>query len=131
MDQAEASKKVLVVDDDKLLRDSLAEALTEHGYLVSQAADGEEALAAAEKNVPDVLITDVMMPNLDGIGLLQKLRHTTWGANIPTIVLTIKDADVEDVNRAMETHTVAYLSKAEMSPQQIVTLVDQQLQKQD
>jgi CheY-like chemotaxis protein len=117
MDQAEAPKKVLVVDDDKLLRDSLAE--------------GEEALAAAEKNVPDVLITDVMMPKLDGIGLLQKLRHTTWGANIPAIVLTIKDADVEDVNRAMETHTVAYLSKAEMSPQQIVTLVDQQLQKQD
>jgi PleD family two-component response regulator len=131
MDQAEAPKKVLVVDDDKLLRDSLAEALAEHGYLVSQAADGEEALAAAEKNVPDVLITDVMMPKLDGIGLLQKLRHTTWGANIPAIVLTIKDADVEDVNRAMETHTVAYLSKAEMSPQQIVTLVDQQLQKQD
>jgi CheY-like chemotaxis protein len=131
MDQAEAPKKVLVVDDDKLLRDSLAEALTEHGYLVAQAADGEEALAAAEKNVPDVLITDVMMPKLDGIGLLQKLRHTTWGANIPAIVLTIKDADVEDVNRAMETHTVAYLSKAEMSPQQIVTLVDQQLQKQD
>jgi CheY-like chemotaxis protein len=132
MDQTTSPKKILVVDDDRLLRESLSDTLTTHGYQVTQAEDGEEALALAEKNVPDVLITDVMMPKLDGIGLLQKLRHTDWGTNIPAIVLTVKDADVEDVNKAMETHTVAYLSKADISsPQQIVSLVDQQLQRQD
>jgi CheY-like chemotaxis protein len=131
MDQNQSPKKVLVVDDDKLLRESLSQTLTAHGYQVSEAADGEEAFNKAQSDIPDVLITDVMMPKLGGIGLLQKLRHTKWGENLPAIVLTIKDADVDDVNKSIETHTVAYLSKAEVSPEQIVTLVDQQLAKSE
>jgi CheY-like chemotaxis protein len=130
MDQASSPKKVLVVDDDKLMRESLSQVLAHHGYQVTQAGDGEEALEMAQNNTPDLLITDVMMPKLDGIGLLQKLRHTSWGATLPAIVLTIKDADVNDVNKSIETHTVAYLSKADISsPEQIVTLVDQQLKQ--
>lgn len=127
MDQNLPPKKVLVVDDDKLLRTSLSQTLTAHGYQVAEAADGEEAFNKAQSDTPDVLITDIMMPKLDGVALLQKLRHTEWGKDLPAIVLTIKDADVDDVNKSLETRTVAYLSKAEVTPEQIVSLVDQQL----
>ncbi len=123
-------KKVLVVDDDKLLRDSVAKALTDRGYQVFQAADGEEGFAKAQENTPDLIITDVMMPNLDGIGMLKKIRSFAWGEHTPVLVLTIKDADIENVNTSMQIGNVSYLSKAEVSREQLLSLVDQQFQKQ-
>jgi DNA-binding NarL/FixJ family response regulator len=58
---------------------------------------------------------------------LQKVRAQDWGKNLPAIVLTIRDTDVEGINKSMQTGTLAYLSKADISREQIVNLVDQQL----
>lgn len=121
-------KKVLVVDDDKLMRQAMAKALADHGYQVTQAGDGEEAFNMMQANLPDLLMTDVVMPKLDGIGLLDKIRATTWGQNLKVIVLTVKDTDISDVNKSLKTGVVAYLSKADISREQIISLVDQQLQ---
>lgn len=124
-----AAKKILIVDDDKLLRESLAKALADHGYQVTQASDGEEALKLALDSTPDLVITDVMMPNMDGLSMLQKMRTYPWGSDLPAIILTIKDSNVEIMNMSMRAGTAAYLSKADISPEQIVTLVKQQLQE--
>jgi DNA-binding response OmpR family regulator len=120
-------KKILLVDDDKLLRDSLAKVLSARGYEVQQAGDGEEAFSAAQNNVPNLIITDIMMPKLSGLDLMEKIRHTVWGEHVPIIVLTIKDQDIEDVNRTIQARTVAYLSKSEISPDGVAALVDQYL----
>jgi len=120
-------KKILVVDDDRLLRDGLAKVLASHGYEVQQASNGEEALSLAESNNPNLIITDILMPKLNGLELLEKVRHTAWGEYIPVIVLTIKDSDIEDVNKTMQIGTGAYLSKAEVSPDDVAKLVDQYL----
>lgn len=119
--------KILLVDDDKLMRNAMAKALSDHGYQVTEASDGEEAFGLAQANFPDMLITDVVMPKLDGIGLLQKIHGTDWGKNLPTIVLTIKDTDINEVNKSLQTGVVAYLSKADISRDQIIDLVDQTL----
>jgi CheY-like chemotaxis protein len=120
-------KKILLADDDKLLRDSLAKVLSARGYEVLQAGDGEEAFSLAEANAPNLLITDIMMPKLSGMDLMEKIRHTVWGENIPMIVLTVKDQDIEGLNKTMQVRTVAYLSKSEISPEGVAALVDQYL----
>lgn len=119
--------KILLVDDDKLMRGAMAKALSDHGYEVAQANDGEEAFGLAQANLPDLLVTDIVMPKLDGVGLLEKLHSTDWGKNIPAIVLTIKDTDINDVNKSLKTGVVAYLSKADISRDQVIDLVDQTL----
>jgi CheY-like chemotaxis protein len=120
-------KRVLVVDDDKLLRGSLAKFLGEHGYEVIEASDGKDALAKAERNIPDFVITDIMMPQLDGIEMLEKMRTTPWGKNLPAVVLTIKDSDLDNINKSMQSGILAYLSKADISPEQILSILDQNL----
>jgi YesN/AraC family two-component response regulator len=120
-------KSILIADDDKLLRDGLAKVLTARGYKVEQAANGEEAFSIAESKKPDLLITDILMPKVSGLELVEKIRHTVWGENLPVIVLTIKDQDIENVNKTMQIGTGAYLSKAEVSPDDVAKLADQYL----
>jgi twitching motility two-component system response regulator PilH len=121
-------KRILIADDDKLLRDGLAKVLATHGYEIDQASNGEEAYSLAEAKNPDLIITDILMPKLSGLEMLGKVRHTVWGEHIPVIVLTIKDQDIEDVNKTMQIGTGAYLSKSEVSPDDVAKLVDQYLQ---
>jgi DNA-binding NtrC family response regulator len=78
--------RVLLVDDDAELRDDLARLLSSQGYHTTTAADGQEALERLESGSPDVLVTDLVMPRLDGFELLRTLRET--GQVIPAIVLT-------------------------------------------
>ena len=78
--------RVLIVDDDAELRDDLARLLASQGYHTTTAADGQEALERLESGSPDVLVTDLVMPRLDGFELLRTLRET--GQVIPAIVLT-------------------------------------------
>ena len=80
---------MLVVDDNADMRDYLTRVLAPH-WTVETAADGEIALAAAQSRRPDVILTDVMMPNLDGFGLVARLRQTEDTADIPVIMLSAR-----------------------------------------
>jgi signal transduction histidine kinase/serine phosphatase RsbU (regulator of sigma subunit)/DNA-binding response OmpR family regulator len=82
--------RILVADDNADMRAYLARLLTEQGWLVDTVADGTAALAAALANPPDLLLTDVMMPDLDGFELLRRLRHEPVTAALPIVVLTAR-----------------------------------------
>ena len=82
--------RVLVVDDDKAVRESLRRSLEFNGYDVHLAGDGAEALAGIGAVAPDVVVMDVMMPRLDGLEATRALRHA--GNDVPIIVLTARDA---------------------------------------
>lgn len=86
--------KVLIADDDRAIRESLATALEINGYEVTACHDGVSALAAFRANRPDVLVLDVMMPGVDGLGVCQVLRAE--GDQIPILMLT---ARVETADR--------------------------------
>lgn len=86
--------KVLIADDDRAIRQSLATALELHGYDVTACSDGVQALAAFRESRPDVLVLDVMMPGVDGLGVCQVLRAE--GDRIPILMLT---ARVETADR--------------------------------
>ncbi len=87
--ETRAGGRVLVVDDNADMRDYLVRVLAPH-WAVETAADGEIALAAAQSRHPDVILTDAMMPNLDGFGLVARLRQIEDTADIPVIMLSAR-----------------------------------------
>ena len=100
---------MLIVEDNADLRSYLREHLEERCQIV-EAADGEEGLAKALELVPDLVITDVMMPRLDGYGLSQKLRSDEKTSHIPIIMLTAR-AEEADKIAGLEIGVDDYLTK--------------------
>lgn len=83
---------VLAVDDSRTIRDLLYLCLTEAGYQVRLAEDGQQALEALADFTPDAIITDVNMPRLDGFGLIEAVRRLDRCRATPILVLTTEDA---------------------------------------
>ncbi|MDF2580299.1 MAG: DNA-binding response regulator [Microbacterium sp.] len=82
--------RVLVVDDEQMLTDLLSMALKMEGWEVRSAASGFEALSLAREFEPDAMVLDIMMPDLDGMSVLQRLRQS--GDDVPVLFLTAKDS---------------------------------------
>jgi two-component system, OmpR family, response regulator MprA len=103
-----AAPRVLVVDDDRAVRESLRRSLEFNGYAVSMAEDGAQALASIAQTPPDVLVLDVMMPRLDGIETTRALRSA--GNDLPILVLTARDS-VGDRVEGLDAGADDYLTK--------------------
>jgi two-component system response regulator MprA len=99
---------VLVVDDDRAVRDSLRRSLEFNGYVVATASDGAEALAQIASVAPELVVMDVMMPRLDGLEATRALRAA--GNDVPVIVLTARDAVGERVE-GLDAGADDYLTK--------------------
>lgn len=104
---ASNKEKVLVVDDEVSIRRILETRLSMIGYLVITACDGEEALSLFRREIPDLVILDVMMPKLDGYGVCQEIRKTS---DIPIIMLTAL-GDVADRITGLELGADDYVIK--------------------
>jgi adenylate cyclase len=87
--------RILVVDDYELNLALISRILELNGYQLKLARSGEEAIQAVEQGMPDLAILDVMMPNMDGFELCQKLRQPPINATIPIILLTAMSTEVE------------------------------------
>jgi DNA-binding response OmpR family regulator len=88
------SRKVLVVEDEPVLLETLAYNLSRHGYEVSQAATGSEALEVAHREQPELVVLDVMLPGIDGFEVCRVLRQES---NVPILMLTARDEVVDKV----------------------------------
>jgi len=84
--------RILVVDDSETNRDIIVTRLRAHGYETSEAADGEQGLAAVNRWVPDLVLLDVTMPKLDGIEVCRRLKSDTTRPFTPIILLTARAA---------------------------------------
>jgi two-component system response regulator MprA len=100
--------RILVVDDDRAVRESLRRSLQFNGYDVDVAADGAEALARVPSTSPDALVIDVMMPRLDGLEATRALRAA--GNDVPILVLTARDS-VTDRVAGLDAGADDYLTK--------------------
>ena len=87
-------KKILVVDDEKPISDIIKFNMVKEGYEVVTAFDGREALEMFEAENPDILILDLMLPELDGLEVARTIRKTS---NVPIIVLSAKDSEFDKV----------------------------------
>lgn len=100
--------KILIAEDDKELRQLFSHILTKSGYFVKGVADGKEALEVLEHDYYDLIISDIMMPNVDGYELVKALRST--GNNTPVMMITAKDA-FDDMREGFFSGTDDYMIK--------------------
>lgn len=115
--------KILLVDDDALLVRMYQKKLENDGYQVATADDGDVALTKVSESKPDLILLDVMMPKVNGLQVLTKLKENKETSNIPVILLTNVGGSEEDTNRGLELGAVAYLVKAGNRPAAVVAKV--------
>ena len=100
--------KILIAEDDMELRQLFAHVLSKNGYIVTGVADGAEGLEAIDKDYYDLIISDIMMPNVDGYEFVKKLREV--GNNTPVLMITAKDA-FDDMRNGFQSGSDDYMVK--------------------
>lgn len=127
--QSQNKKTILVVDDDLPVLDAIVEKLEREGFATLRSRNGEDGLAVALKTLPDLVLLDIIMPKLDGISMLKKLRAANeWGKKVPVILLTNLSPDKEDFSKSMEGCDPAhYLIKANWSLSDVIEKVRETL----
>jgi len=108
-------KNILLVDDDPLVIRMYQNKLTKDGYIVNTASNGEEALIQIMKKKPDLILLDVMMPKMNGVETLKRLKAEEKTEMIPVIILTNLGDNPEDVNAAKKLRALDYLVKANIT----------------
>jgi DNA-binding response OmpR family regulator len=103
-------RRVLVADDEADIRDILALNLEADGVDVQLADNGEDAVALADELLPDLIVLDIMMPRLDGIGALSALRANPRTCAIPVVLLTAKATD-DEIMRGWQAGADYYITK--------------------
>jgi CheY-like chemotaxis protein len=106
-----ASALILVVDDDKVVRETLAHSLIKAEYRILKAASGEEALALAKEHHPDLILLDVKMPGLSGFETARILQRDERTSRIPILFLTGEAMDITSMEEGFEIGAVDYLTK--------------------
>lgn len=120
-------KRILVVDDEKTSRTVLAGYLEKQGYVVDSVESGEQALAVFAKNTPDLVISDVVMPEMDGFEFCRSLRATREGQLVPFIFLSA----LGELDQRIEGHSMGaddYLIKP-FQPQELLAKIEAQLER--
>lgn len=116
------SKKILIIEDEKVLADSLGEKLTQEGFDVLLAEDGITGLDMAFQNEPDLILLDIVMPKMNGLEMLSRLRKDEWGKRVSVILLTNYE-NTTKMEEAKEYGVEDYLIKSGTKLQDIVDKV--------
>ena len=107
-------KKILIVEDEQALQKTLGEILTQEGYEVIAASDGEMGLTLARDNNPNLILLDLILPKVSGFEVLKQLKGNNLTKDIPVIVLTNLEG-VEEVDKAVSLGATTYLVKSQYS----------------
>ena len=111
-------KKILIVEDDAMINGMYKIKLEQEGYLVFTADNGAQGLSMALSQKPDLILLDIIMPQLDGFSVLQELRSSAKMKKIPIIMLTNLSTD-EDKQKGNQLGATDYLVKANLTPSQV------------
>src|SRR5258706_2468080 len=124
----EGKKKILIIEDDLPMLKALSDAFINLDSFVTTARDGEEGLRFALKTIPDVILLDILMPRMDGMTMLKRLRQDTWGKTVPVIILTnVNPESNETLYDVTETAPAYYLIKTDTTLDGIVEKVKEVL----
>jgi len=119
-------KKVLIVEDEKILAELLAKKLKEEGYDTVLAQDGEEGFKKIKEEKPDLILLDIVMPKMGGFEVLEEMQKTSEIKNIPVIVISNSGQPVE-ISRALELGVKDYLIKTQFDPDEVINKVKRQV----
>lgn len=121
-------KIILVVEDEDPLQMVLRDVLSVEGYEVVSAVNGVEGLEMALREHPDLILLDILMPKMDGLEMLKKLREDEWGKKAPVIVLT-NLSDNEDIAKAVEEDVFEYFVKTDIRIDEVIQRIREKIGK--
>ena len=118
--------KIAIIEDDQAISQMYLFKFEAEGYIVETAGNGKLGLELAEHMKPDIILLDLMMPEMNGDEMLEKLRATDWGKGIKVVVLTNK-GEQEIPEKVKQLGVEAVILKADMTPRQVAELVKARL----
>lgn len=113
------AKKILIVEDDKFLRELISQKLMKEGYDIAEAVDGVKGVEAVKSEKPDLVLLDLILPELDGFGVLAKVKEDPQASQIPIIILS-NLGQKDDIEKGLKLGATDYLIKAHFTPNEIV-----------
>lgn len=120
------AKKVLIVEDDPAMLAILAERIAQEGFAVLQAQDGQQGLSIALREVPDLILLDLLMPKVSGTDMLSQLRKDSRGARVPVIILSNLNEN-DAASKTAQLKATSYIVKSNTSLAAIVGEVKKML----
>ena len=112
-------QNILIIEDDKFLRELIARKLTKEGFKIEEAVDGEDGLEKAQKTKPDLILLDLILPEMNGFEVLSKIKTDPKLALIPVVILS-NLGQKDEVEKGLKLGAVDFLVKAHFTPQEIV-----------
>ena len=108
-------KKILIVEDDPILRKSIADEMRDEGYTVFEARSGDEALPIAFSEKPNLIVLDLMLPDQNGMSILEEIRNDEWGRGVPVVILSnLRQGDAL-LEQTRKHNVFDYIEKANLS----------------
>jgi CheY-like chemotaxis protein len=117
-------KKILFIEDESALQKTLGDLLNPRGYEIMSALDGEIGLALAQKEKPDLILLDIVLPKISGLEVLAKLKEDPKTKDIPIIILTNLEG-MNNVGNALELGATTYLVKAQYDLNDVVKKIEE------
>jgi DNA-binding response OmpR family regulator len=117
------AKTILIVEDDKFLRELIAQKLKKEGYNVSEAIDGEEGIKKIKEEKPDLIVLDLILPGIDGFEVLSRMMADKELAKIPVIILS-NLGQREEIERGLKLGAKDYMIKAHFTPREIIDKIN-------
>jgi CheY-like chemotaxis protein len=121
-------KKIIIVEDEEILRNLLEKKLSAEGYSVETTENGEEGLSKIRANRPDLILLDIIMPKMGGFEMLEEMQKDESIKGIPVIVVSNSGQPVE-IDRAQNLGATDWLVKTEFDPQEVIDKVISQIGK--
>jgi DNA-binding response OmpR family regulator len=120
-------KKILIIEDESALQKTLGEILSQQGYEVLSALNGEVGLKLAQSKKPDLILLDLILPKIHGFDVLKKIKDNPETKEIPVIVLTNLES-IKDIKTALELGATTYLVKANYSLKELMIKINRVFQ---
>jgi DNA-binding response OmpR family regulator len=123
------NKKILLIDDDLFILKTIAPKFQKSGYGVATAKTAEEAKARIEADKPDIILLDMILPNVNGIEILKMIKNNDESKDIPVIIFSNLSSETEQ-RQAMDLGAIKYYVKADLTPDRLVEEVSKILSNQ-
>jgi len=120
------NKKILIIEDEEASMRLLADALKDSGFSIIKAKNGKQGLKKALKHRPDLILLDILLPQIDGMTMLKELRKDEWGNLVLVIILT-NVSDFDKISEALGNNVYDYLIKTDWKLKDIVTRIKKRL----
>lgn len=121
-------KNILIIEDDEFLRGLISKKLSTEGFNMISAVDGEEGIKKVKEQKPDLILLDLVLPNIDGFEVLAKVKADPNVSSVPVIILSNLSQN-EDISKGIKLGAVDYIIKAQFTPEEIAEKIKNILNK--